>query len=645
MHRLFFRILPLWLLFVLPLAVLKPGNDYVIQPKWTVLMLGGALIAAAWVLKGGAGLRRHPLFVPVAALLVATAVSALFAINTTQAIRVTLQRAAVAAACLAVAVPGLSFGRVLVVSAAGLAIQAWVAWEQSRGNWIVGHGEQFGAGRIYATLGNPSFYGVYLAPVAVWFLYRAVVALRPMRVGAAAGSAAALGVILVLMARAAVIDAWAGLGLGAAVIVWQLAARGRVPPARVWIATGAVLLAGAGVTLAALAPRLGDRLDYLRVKAFSWHAAAWMWRDAPVLGHGPGEYQTQSPFAMTKVWTLWTGSWGVRQHLVAPHDEAFAHQDYLQTLAEQGIVGFGLLAWVVIVAIRAGLRAIRQGDRDRIAWLAGLAAFIPTMALHFPLWMAPSALVFWLSIGSLGRIAVRQHQSAEAGADPTVTRRPIGIFIALPLCFFISVFLCRSLTSNVLLGEGYRLFRGASQPGVAPELKARAFELAAWHYGRFERLDGRHYEERFYAGVLHQAMGNDAAAIDAYTRAIALYPAMQGALYNLGNLHFRRENWAVAAEIYERVLAINPASLEAANNIGNAFGMQGNYAEADRWYLRALRMNPAYPDALYNLCVNAWRRRDTKEARRWLEKALEADPGYAPAREFAPTLGVRVPRR
>ncbi len=640
MYRLFIRILLLWLLFILPLAVLKPGNDYVIQPKWTVMMLGGLWVGAALAVRGR-GVRRHPLFVPVAALLAATVLSACFAVNLPQAGRVTAQRVALGAACLAAATVPVTFGRVLLVSAAGLAIQAWVAFEQSRGNWIVGHGEQFGAGRIYATLGNPSFFGVYLAPVAVWFLFRCVTAWTGRRWGSLAAAGAALAVLLVLMQRAAVVDAWAGLGLGAAMIAWLLAARGRMPSLRAWLAGGAVLLVGAAVTLAILAPRLGDRLDYLRVKAFSWHAAAVMWREAPVLGAGPGEYQTRAPFAMTKVWTLWTESWGIRRNLVAPHDEAFAHQDYLQVLAEQGVVGLGLLIWIVAIAVRVALARIRAGDRDRIGWIAGLCAFIPTMALHFPLWMAPSALIFWLSLGMLCRTIPEPSGQVPHPASRT------GIFIAPPLLLILSVYLCRSLTTNVLTGEAYRMFRGASQPGVIESLRDQAYGIAAANFRRAEALDAYNYEQRFYAGVLFQAMGaqHDGEAIDAYTRAVALYPGMQGALYNLANLYYRRSNWPMAVETYQRVLAINPMSLDAANNVGNAYGMQGRYDEADRWYLRALQMDPGYADALYNLCVNAWRRKDRAGARRWLEKALAADPGYAPAREFAPTLGVKVPGR
>ena len=229
MHRLFLRILLLWLLFILPLAVLTPGNDYVIQPKWTIMMLGGVLVGAAWAVSGWKHVRRHPLFVPIALLLGGAVLSGMSAMNLPQAGRVALQRVALAAACLTAATGALSLGRALWISAFSIAIQAWVAWEQSRGHWIVGHGEQFGAGRIYATLGNPSFYGVYLAPVAAWFLYAFLDAWMDRRWPRLAGSGAVLGVILLLMNRAAVVDAWAGLGLGAAVMAWLVVSRGRMP--------------------------------------------------------------------------------------------------------------------------------------------------------------------------------------------------------------------------------------------------------------------------------------------------------------------------------------------------------------------------------------------------------------------------------
>ncbi|MEK7476611.1 MAG: tetratricopeptide repeat protein [Candidatus Coatesbacteria bacterium] len=623
--RLLLRLILLWLVFAVPLAVLKTGNDYVIQPKFAVCVVGAGAVAATLTAAGRwRALLAQPLMLPLVGVCAAAAVSWPAAINRWQAGKLVFEQAGWAVLCLAAVAEAPGLGRVLTVTAASVAVQLWVAIQQIRGNWIVGHGEQFGAGRIYATLGNPSFFGVYLAPVAVVLLCGVLVAFRRgatrRDVAVAAGSTVTLGAVLFLMAKAGVMDAWAGLALGGATAVWFLA-RDRVPRIRSALLVLLVLAAGATATVTQLSPRIWDRLDYLKVKAFSWHAAAWLWRDHPVLGAGPGEYQTQSPLVMGRVHALWTRTWGVPEGYVAPHDEAFAHQDLLQMLAEGGVAGLGLMLWFVAVVVRAGRR-----DPARAPWLGALASFLPTMCLHFPMHLASSLLLFWLCAGWAARVQDPLPPLEREG------RVRVGFGLAAGVAAVVlSALALRGQVANVQLGEGYRLFRGG-----APRLAVPFFE-------RFERLNGHHYEERFYAGALHQALKDDGAAIASYGRALELYPAMQGALYNLGNVHFNRGNYPEAEFVFERVLEINPCNVEAANNLGNALALQGRHAEAGRWYLRAIALSPRYPDALYNLAVNEYRLDRKREARRWLAKALEADPRYPAARELAVTLGMKRP--
>src|SRR6185503_7737259 len=111
----------------------------------------------------------------------------------------------------------------------------------------------------------------------------------------------------------------------------------------------ALVLAAGGLAAAwVLAPFLHDRLGYLKVKAFSWHAAVWLWREHPLFGAGPGGFQTEAPLMMARVHAQWVGVWGVARTFVAPHDEAFAHQDYVQMLAEIGVAGLGMWIWAVV---------------------------------------------------------------------------------------------------------------------------------------------------------------------------------------------------------------------------------------------------------------------------------------------------------
>ena len=50
-----------------------------------------------------------------------------------------------------------------------------------------------------------------------------------------------------------------------------------------------------------------------------------------------------------------------------------AHSEYLEQASDLGLVGLFLFLWTVLVPVRAGLRALRRGERLS-PWLAGLLA-------------------------------------------------------------------------------------------------------------------------------------------------------------------------------------------------------------------------------------------------------------------------------
>jgi len=634
------RLILLMLVAAVPLAFLAhrgefPAQDYVLQPKTAVAMLG-ALVACAVLVMDGRFRRQlaQPLFIPLAALAAAGVLAMPHAANVPQALRLLGEQLGWAALCLAATVSAPAWGKLLLVTAVSVAAQLVIALMQLQGWWVVGHGEQFGPSRIYATLGNPSFFGVYLAPVAVWLLAGLVSAWRQRSFGKAGWVGAALVATIFLMIKAAVIDAWVGFALGGALAVWLMHASPGRPrtrcPVRSFALPALVLVFGCLVALQVLMPRLHDRLAYLKVKAFSWHAAAWLWRDHPVTGAGLGGYQTFAPLVMARVHRLWTSDWGVRETVVMPHDEAFAHQDFAQRLAETGVLGFGAWVWLLVVVVRTGWR-----DPSRAPYLGALTAFVPTMCFHFPLHLASSTLLFWLCVGWAGRYerslplflpsAVNGEKEKGAGV------RYLALVSGLIILVLLAVLVTRGLTANVYLGSGYRLFRGGALRQAVP-----LFE-------NFRRLAPYHFEGAFYAGALYQALGDHGRAIEGYERAIKLYPGMQGAIYNLGNVYFKRGHYAQAIETFTRAIAINPCLVEAINNRGNAYSLHGQFEKADRDYLRAVALNPSYPDALFNLAVSALRKGDSAAARRWLTRTLDVDPGYKPAAELADSLELKLP--
>ncbi len=250
----------------------------------------------------------------------------------------------------------LSIGVEFVV----LTIVHWVAWWSVLGHVAV---PPLRAGNEGLVFGNPSAVATMML-----LLFPASVA----HLGFGSTARRALGEFLALLTAAVVVltesrGAWLGLGVGA---VGTIAALLLVPSsrdvlrrtARTW--TGRLLLTvgglvglGAAATLgpAVLARALnssGDRLTFFL-------AAIRMFESSPIVGSGPGTWVARR-IAFTN------GTTGLDGYI--PH----AHDIYLQTAAEFGVVG--LLAGAVVVVSLGWLvyRGMTDADpvRRRYGWAA-----------------------------------------------------------------------------------------------------------------------------------------------------------------------------------------------------------------------------------------------------------------------------------
>lgn len=150
-----------------------------------------------------------------------------------------------------------------------------------------------------------------------------------------------------------------------------------------------------------------------------WLAALHMFRDAPLLGHGP------RCFAL-----LFNEYFG---HLVLPAwlpaDPRFApwaHNLYLETLAEQGLVGFGALSLLLGRAFstairlqRAHLAETRTLARGALVGLGGLCAAGLFELSFLRLWVV---VVFFSLMGVIAALAVTVDGSVVVAADDSCPR-------------------------------------------------------------------------------------------------------------------------------------------------------------------------------------------------------------------------------
>jgi O-antigen ligase len=177
--------------------------------------------------------------------------------------------------------------------------------------------------------------------------------------------------------------------------------RGRLARAGAVLALGAAILAG---VLWVGADTVANRLAGQEDETF-FSSRGWIWRDtlrvvgaSPILGNGLGAFQTAFPGR--------TDYDGIHGYV------AQSHNDYLQVLADGGIIAAALAVWFIVVVFRD----LRRGLRARDPLLAGLAlgcgAGIFGMLTHslfdFNLQLPANSLLFLLLaavVSTIGRLA------------------------------------------------------------------------------------------------------------------------------------------------------------------------------------------------------------------------------------------------
>jgi O-antigen ligase len=152
--------------------------------------------------------------------------------------------------------------------------------------------------------------------------------------------------------------------------------------------------------------RLSEIDDYTAVSRLAiWGGAFTVFARSPVMGAGFGNLRP-----------LMGGLLGLTEGWMGD-----AHNLYLELLAESGLVGFIAFALLIVCALRAARRCMRQW-RDEFAWLIGIAVFagVCGVLVHgtvdYLFHTTPQvAALFFLVLGILRA----QMLGSEAGASQT----------------------------------------------------------------------------------------------------------------------------------------------------------------------------------------------------------------------------------
>lgn len=188
---------------------------------------------------------------------------------------------------------------------------------------------------------------------------------------------------------------------------------------RRWIAGAAALVTVGVVVWLAMGYPARRNLNLpasVATRLILYKAALGMAADAPVLGVGAGTFLEKSPTYGTTALAGLVYDGRTRDN---------AHNYFLQTLAEQGVIGLFALVAMLWAALRPAVRGAPPPDR-LMQWLAaGIIGSILTWMTGHPLLLTEAALVFWLFVGALAGL------SASPLPNPALGRMVFVAVIAL----------------------------------------------------------------------------------------------------------------------------------------------------------------------------------------------------------------------
>ncbi|HEY0968883.1 MAG TPA: O-antigen ligase family protein [Opitutaceae bacterium] len=453
-------------------------------------------------------------------------------------------------------------------------------------------------GRASGAFGAPNSQAalmVLLLPAALGM------ALDPAR--SRGGRAASAGLVAIcLLGLVLTISRGAWFALALALTVWPLLIPGRSWRLRIAVAAGVLGLSLAcGAAIIASVPSVKARFVALAAEGgestrpIMWKGAWALFRDEPILGTGAGSYNILFE----------------RYRPAGFRDEPqWAHNDYLNTLSDYGLVGAGLVAGGFLWALARALRAGRLRDRRTRAIVIGVIAFGLSLAIDFHLKIPALAMICALAL-------------AECLRSPATA------------------------ISLAAISARSRLASAAAAGVVG----AVAFLLIAPHYRAEAERYGPRREIDWLAGSDPDSPESRRVVergLAAFDRAVAVNPANAQAWsdrsYALAlHAHFEPEQTRAlglqAEEAARRALALTSVTPEFWWRLGVALDMQGRWVEAGSAFAQALALAPRSQLAWYHQAYHFSLKPATHAlARAAATTCLQLEPGHYPAQELLRTL-------
>lgn len=329
-----------------------------------------------------------------------------------------------------------------------------------------------------------------------------------------------------------------------------------------------------------------------------------------------------------------------------------AHNDYLQMMAEIGIIGFAFYLWILVALIRMCWKSSDAKYSPFFLWC--IVGFMTTSFFSFPLQMPVTSLFFWLIAGL---IVVRSDMAASPGRREMIQGGGLFnlSFLGFSVIWLISmVFLSYfQIFSDYYLHQA-NILRARDRAEDSVKAYSQSVKLNPFSYWAYFGRGKAHYRLndfaasvrdnlyalRFYPndinahgnlGLAYAEQGIFDLAEREYRETLRLYPEDGRAHYRLKELEQKRTSYLKAKIAYERSQASSPDSAKTCNYRGHLYFLTGLYDEAIAWYKKAISKDNRYAQAHNNL-ANAYCKKGLIDlAIEEHEKAIKITPCFVQA--------------
>jgi O-antigen ligase len=326
---------------------------------------------------------------------------------------------------------------------------------------------------------------------------------------------------------------------------------------------------------------LGNILELERGASARTRFAIWantlaIFKDNPFLGVGKGNFQF--------IYPLYNRNVVKDPSFSAEMKAAEAHNDYVQLLAEVGILGSAAFVLILVLVARRYWRSLKEKvDPSILAVGFALIAILLDAFWDFPFANPTPTAFFWIYAGLLWRLT--QENSIE-----TARAIPRGVASGIIAIFALSATLASILSFMHSRAEFYhsRGLFGRYQVETLEEKLDRTEE----DFNQAIQLYPYDYRYHFWMAVLKMRQGKGPGALQANLRALSLHPYHINTLNNLGVIYVALGNIPKAIQAYEIALRIWPDYVDVRNNLGQIYEKTGAKEKAIEEFGKTLRIDP-----------------------------------------------------